>query len=273
MERAFLLSKSHHKEIVMTNSILIGANKVSESEVFNVPSVPFSKTFHPVHHRELVKAVKEGVQAVGLEIVKAEYVLAAEGKKMFGIYHLSQGNSDLCWAIGIRNSLNKSISIGITAGTKVFVCENMCFSGDFLAFRRHTSGLDIDELSFLAYRSMRSMIPRLKALEAWQLGLRNYALPENHLKILLVEIMTNNVIPASKFHQFSDLYANVYRDNSLWSFHESATEVLKESNLMTLPQKNKILNNVIDNYIGTLATANDVSSLGDFYQQRSLIRL
>ncbi len=255
----------------MTTSILIGANKVTESEVFNVPAVPFTKTFHPVHHRDLIQAVKEGIQAIGLEIVESQYVLAAEGARMFGVYSLSQRNSDLCWSIGIRNSMNKSMSLGITAGTKVFVCENLCFSGDFLAMRRHTCGLDVDELAFLAYKSVRAMIPRLKALEAWQLGLRNYALSDTHLKVLLVEIMTNNVIPASKFHHFTDLYTNVYRDNSLWNFHESATEVLRESNLMTLPQKNKILNQVIDNYIGSLSAANDVSSLGHFYQQRSLI--
>lgn len=253
----------------MASSILIGTNRVTESEVFNVPAVPFSKTFHPVHHRDLVLAVKEGVQAVGLEIVQSQYVLAAEGNRMFAVYDLSQQNSELCWSIGIRNSLNKTVSIGICAGTKIFVCENLCFSGDFLAFRRHTSGLDIDELSFLAYKAVRSMIPRLKALEAWQVGLRNYALPENHLKILLVEIMTNNVITPSKFHQFVDLYKNVYRDNSLWSFHESATEILRESNLMTLPGKNKLLNQVIDSYIGSLTAANDVSSLGDFFQQRA----
>ena len=255
----------------MTTSILIGTNKVTESEVFNVPAVPFSKTFHPVHHRDLIQAVKEGVQAVGLEIVQSQYVLAAEGNRMFAVYDLSQRNNELCWSIGIRNSMNKTMSLGITAGTKVFVCENLCFSGDFLAMRRHTSGLDIDELAFLAYKSVRAMIPRLKALEAWQLGLRNYALSDTHLKVLLVEIMTNNVIPASKFHQFNDLYTNVYRDNSLFNLHESATEILRESNLMTLPQKNKILNHVINNYIGSLSAANDVSSLGDFYQQRALI--
>ena len=103
------------------------------------------------------------------------------------------------------------------------------------------------------------------------MGLRNYALPENHLKILLVEIMTNNVIPPSKFHHFNDLYSNVYRENSLWSFHETATEVLRESNLMTLPQKNKLLIQAINSYIGSLTAANDISMLGDFYQQRALI--
>lgn len=250
----------------------MGTNHVSEAEVFSVPAVPFTRTFHPVHHRDVITAVKEGVQAVGLDIVKAEYVLAAEGKKMFSVWDLNQGTSELSWSIGIRNSMNKSMSLGITAGTKVFVCENLCFSGEFLAFRRHTSGLDIDELAFLAYRSMRQMIPMLKEFQRWHEGLKNYPLTETDAKILLVEIMTNSVvIPPSKFNQFRGLYTNEY-DDSLWGFHEAATDVLKGSNLLTLPKKNLALNQVINGYIDNLDSAGS-SSLGEFYESRALMHI
>jgi hypothetical protein len=35
------------------------------------------------------------------------------------------------FSIGIRNSHDKSIRLGLTAGLRVFVCSNMAFSGDF----------------------------------------------------------------------------------------------------------------------------------------------
>jgi len=35
------------------------------------------------------------------------------------------------FSIGIRNSNDKSIRLGLTAGLRVFVCSNMAFSGDF----------------------------------------------------------------------------------------------------------------------------------------------
>ncbi len=206
---------------------------------------------------------------VGLEIVKAEYVLAAEGKKMFAVYDLNNGSSELCWSVGIRNSMDKSMSLGITAGTRVFVCSNLSFSGEFLAFRRHTSGLDIDELAFMAFRAMRQMIPRLKLFQQWHEGLRQFHLTDYDMKILLVEIMTESVIPASKFHLFNQLYNDVY-DNSLWGLHETVTDVLRGSNLLTLPKKNKLLNQVINRYIDSLDTAHP-SPLGDFYQQRTLL--
>ncbi len=254
----------------MTSTLL--GNRVSETEVCNVPDVPFTRSFHPVHHRDIIRLMKNGIQAVGLEICKAEYVLAQKGMQMFSVYDLSNSNSELCWSIGLRNSLNKSLSFSVTAGTRVFVCSNLCFSGDYLAVRKHTGGMDIDLLGALAYSTMQMMIPRLRAFQAWHLGLRNFPLPETDLKILLVEIMTNYVIPASKFHDFQGLYANVY-DESLWGFHEAVTDILKGSNLLTLPRKNKILNHIIDNYISSLHSANDRLSLGDFYQHRSLLRL
>lgn len=35
------------------------------------------------------------------------------------------------FSIGIRNSHDKSLRLGLTAGLRVFVCSNMAFSGDF----------------------------------------------------------------------------------------------------------------------------------------------
>ncbi len=253
----------------MSNSTLMGTNHVTEAEVIAIPDAVFTRTFKPWHHRDIISVVKQGVEAVGLEIVNSEYVLAQNGQRMFGVYDLSQGTSELSWSIGIRNSMNKSMSIGICAGTRVLVCENLCFSGQFLAFRRHTAGLDIDELAFLAYRSMRQLIPMLKAFQNWHLGLRNFPLSEVDSKILLVEIMTNSVIPPSKFSRFNELYSKVY-DNSLYGFHEAATDVLKGSNLLTMPKKNKALNNILNGYIDSLDSAGS-SYLGNFYESRNLL--
>ncbi|MBM9606739.1 hypothetical protein [Desulfopila inferna] len=254
----------------MSNSTLLGSNYVSEAEVFNVPAVPFTKTFHPVHHRDFITVVKEAVTAVGMNIIKQEFVLAGKNQeKMFGVFDLNHGSSELCWSIGLRNSMDKSFSLSLTSGTRVFVCQNLCFSGEFLAVRRHTSSLDIDELAFMAFRAMRQMIPRLQKFQKWHEGLRNFSLPTVDMKILLVEIMTNRVIPPSKFCRFNDLYANVY-DDSLWGFHETVTDILKGSNLIALPKKNMLLNQVIDRYIDSLDSAK-TSPLGDFYQNRSLL--
>ncbi len=250
----------------MSESTLLG-NSVTEAEVIDVPAVPFTRTFHPVHHKQVIDAVRTGISLTGMEVVQSQYVLARDGMQMFGVWDLNAGSSDLCWSLGIRNSMDKSLALGITAGTKVFVCDNLAFDGEYLTFRKHTSGLDNDELEFLAYKSMKNMVPRLASFQKWHEGLRNYELTEQDAKLLLVEVLTDSVFPASKFNSFKDLYFGGVYQPTLWGFHEAVTDVLRGSNLLTLPKKNKILNNVLDSYIDT-SQADQPSQLGEFYEKR-----
>ncbi len=252
----------------MNTSTLIG-NKVTEVEIAQVPVVPFTNTFHPVHHKHVIDAIRNGIDLSGLDIVRSEYALAREGMQMFAVWDLNTGNDDLCWSLGIRNSMNKSLALGITAGTRVFICDNLAFDGEFVEFRRHTSGLDQDELEFLAYRSVRKMIGRLTEFQAWHEGLKQYDLSEADAKILLVEIMTDSVFPASKFTRFNELYFGGVYDPTLWGFHEAVTDTLKSSNLLSLPKKNKTLNNILNQHIEN-RYADMPSLLGDFYEQRAL---
>ena len=257
----------------MSNATLIGNNRVTEAEVFQVPSVPFTRTFKPFHHKQVIDAVRTGINAVGLEVVKTEYVLAGnEGMRMFGVWDLTTGNDELCWSLGIRNSMDKSISIGITAGTCVFICENRAFDGEFVALRKHTRGLTLDELEFMAYRAIRCLVGRLTKFQAWHEGLKHYELTEDSAKVLLVELITQRVMPVSWFPRFYDLYFNSPYDQTLWGFHESATNVLKDASLLSLPKKNRLLNAILNQHIEGM-NAELPSSLGDFYENRARLLL
>ncbi|MEA1933962.1 MAG: hypothetical protein U9N60_05975 [Thermodesulfobacteriota bacterium] len=252
----------------MTTSTLLGSNKVTEAEVIQVPAVPFTRTFRPMHHKQILDAIRTGINAVGLEVVNSEYVLAGNGMRMFGVWDLDSGNDDLCWSVGIRNSMDKSMALGITAGTRVFVCDNLAFDGEFVELRRHTKGLTMEELEFMAFRAIRCLVRRLTKFQTWHEGLRQHALTERDAKILLVEMITQSVIPASKLPRFYNLYFGGAYTHNLWGFHEAATNVLKDSNLITLPKKNRILNAILNQHIEGIQSEM-LSPLGDFYEQRT----
>jgi len=253
----------------MSNATLIGNNRATEAEIMAVNEVSFTRTFRPVHHQLVIEAVRTGINAVGLEIVKTEYVLAGkDGMRMFGVWDLDSGNDELCWSIGIRNSMDKSMALGICAGTRVFVCENLAFDGEFVALRKHTKGLTLDELEFMAYRAIRCLVGRLTKFQAWHEGLKAYELRDADAKILLVELINQNVIPASWFPRFYDLYFSAAYDNTLWTFHEMATNLLRDSNLLTLPKKNRLLNAILNQHIEDMQ-AELPSTLGDFYESRA----
>jgi hypothetical protein len=257
---------------IMSNATLIGNNKVTEAEIMQVPAAQFTRTFRPVHHMQVIDAIRVGINAVGLEIIDTEYVLAREGMQMFGVWNLATGNEELCWSVGIRNSMDKSMALGITAGTRVFVCSNLAFEGEYISLRKHTKGLTLEELEFMAYRAIRCLVGRLTKFQAWHEGLKRYELAEADAKILLVELITQKVFPTSWFPRFYDLYFGGAYDHTLWGFHETVTNVLKDSNLLTLPKKNRLLNAILDQHIEGM-NAELPSSLGNFYENRARLSL
>jgi hypothetical protein len=57
---------------------------------------------------------------------------------MFGVMDLSSGFEGCRFAIGLRNSHDKSFRLSCTVGLRVFVCENLAFHGEYTpATMRH----------------------------------------------------------------------------------------------------------------------------------------
>src|SRR5437773_3661871 len=50
---------------------------------------------------------------------------------MFGVMELDQGMEGARFALGVRNSHDKTFRLAITVGYRVFVCENLAFHGDY----------------------------------------------------------------------------------------------------------------------------------------------
>ena len=98
-------------------------------------------------------------------------------------------------------------------------------------------------------------------------------LSEDDAKIMLVDIVSQSVFPASKFTIFHDLYFGGAYGQTLWGFHEAATDVLREANLLSLPKKNRVLNRILKRHIESFdsgsPTDSTTSTLGDFYEHRA----
>ena len=63
-------------------------------------------------------------------VVREEYAVSSDGMKMFGVMGLSSGFEGCRFAIGSRNSHDKSFRLSCTVGLRVFVCENLAFQGE-----------------------------------------------------------------------------------------------------------------------------------------------
>lgn len=225
--------------------------KLTEQEVRLIQEPEFTKSWHPVSHGKVIDALEMAVGGIGLEIINKNYSLNKTKMNMFGTWELTQGKNGISWMIGFRNSMCKAFAIGICAGTNVISCSNMTFSGKFIEFRRHTSGVDLEELRILSEKAVSGIYNRLETLIDWHNNLRNFSLREDEFKILSFNAMKKGVVAPSKFGKFLECHDEEYELNgqSLYSFHGACTRLVRKQSLFNIAEKTQNLIEVCDDYI------------------------
>ena len=128
---------------------------VSRAEVAKTDTPGSTATWRPVPHIDVIEAVTEVIKAHDWEIEGEKFGLASEGQKLFGVMEISCSSSPE-WrrCIGLRNSHDKSLAVGLSAGIVVCVCTNLAFGGTTVVKRKHTSRIDSSELIDRAVASL-----------------------------------------------------------------------------------------------------------------------
>jgi len=138
-----------------------GARKVTRAELKEIPLPEATRTHQPLSHLEIVEVLEEALSFRFLKVVRDEYAISADGMKMFGVMDLNSEFEGGRFSIGLRNSNDKSMRLALTAGYRVFVCDNMAFSGDFTPLlHKHTRNLELrDSISIAVDRIQRGFDP------------------------------------------------------------------------------------------------------------------
>lgn len=135
-----------------------------------VPTPASTLTHRPVPHHEIVNALVETLGFRHIAVHREEYAVSPDGQKMFGVMELETTFSGCRFALGLRNSHNKSLALGITVGYRVLVCSNLSFSGDYTPLlRRHTKNFNLQSaLSIGVDDVQRNFRPMVETVERWR---------------------------------------------------------------------------------------------------------
>lgn len=133
------------------HATLITSNPIDRRALFAIPTPKRTATYVPVPYRDMLTMLESSFSAAGLVITDEKIGTSAEGKQVFGTWSLNtpDGEPDLVSADGTsgmvcgwRSSHNKTLPLGVVTGSSVFVCENLCMSGDADAIvRKHTKNV------------------------------------------------------------------------------------------------------------------------------------
>src|SRR5262249_51585397 len=77
----------------------------------------------------------------GLHVVQEGHGLWRDGQRYFGLMEVRNGSNadDFGLVVGLRNSHDKSFPAALALGSRVFVCDNLAFSGEVKLSRKHTT--------------------------------------------------------------------------------------------------------------------------------------
>ena len=144
--------------------------KIGRPELAQIPVPEATLTHKPVPHHVIVEALVETLSFRHIGVVNEEYAVSFDGMKMFGVLDLETQMEGCRFSIGIRNSHDKSIRLGLTSGLRVFVCSNMAFSGEFTpVLAKPTKSFNlIDTLAVGVDRIQRSFEPMRRQVEEWR---------------------------------------------------------------------------------------------------------
>ena len=192
-----------------------------------VPTPNPTQTWRPVPHIDVVGAVENAIINRGMTIESERFGLARDQQKMFGVITLAkQNNPEWTHCIGIRNSHDQSFAAGICCGVSVLVCSNLCFGGEFVIKRRHTSGID---LFSMVEETMDAMGDSYLSFEERLLNLHDEPMSENNARIFIVKAAEYGAIPScdilAVFHEYLEPRHNEFRERSMWSLMNAFTEI------------------------------------------------
>ncbi|MGB0328973.1 MAG: DUF932 domain-containing protein, partial [Akkermansiaceae bacterium] len=92
-------------------------------------------------HDHLLNEVEEQLTNGGFKLGRQAHALSHDGARYFGLLELRLPGHQHCdyrWVVGLRNSHDKTFPAAMVAGTQVFVCDNLAFTGQVKLSRKHT---------------------------------------------------------------------------------------------------------------------------------------
>lgn len=209
-----------------------GGWEATKADLATVPVPEETDSYIPVPYVRLIEEVELHVPRFGLTITDACYALARDGLQMFGVLTCANGadHADYALALGLRSSYDRSLAVGLVAGSRVFCCDNLAFSGEVGANRKHTVNVFRD-LPDLLYRMLSKVSSMQSSIHAEVAAMKERELSPEAADHLLVEAVRRNVLPASNLPKVIEAWERPmhgeFAPRTAWSLFNAFTEVGK----------------------------------------------
>lgn len=245
----------------MSNLVLhSGGRLVSRDELAEARTPASTATHFPISHASLVAQTIDKIAAAGVRIVSEQHALAKDDARYFGMFGVagSDGAAADDWGllVGLRNSHDKSFRASLAIGTRVFVCDNLAFSGEVTIARMHTRHIlrDLPKLMTTAVgkivgqrESMAKRVEHYKAAEIDDLFAHD----------AMIRALDHGVISPPRLPVVLSEWRKPshpeFEPRTAWSLFNAFTEAMKAYNLDSVYARTQPLHGLFDAATGLVS--------------------
>jgi hypothetical protein len=226
-----------------------GAEAVEYDRLRDLPIPDATATHVPIAHKAVVDMVKYSLGYFGHELLDEHYGVTQDGARFFGVLSLRSPQGDYTDVVGLRNSHDKSFPIGISFGSRVFVCDNLAFIGDQVVKRKHTANAKRDLPGIVAgiieplYEQRQRQALHFDAY-------RNRPMHEPEVHDAIMRMYRKGGINLTRISDVLDAYVQPPHDwggETAWRLFNAATYALK-GKVAESPHMTRTIHTVLDGY-------------------------
>lgn len=238
-----------------------GAESVPYPQIVTMETPPPTDTHLPIPHHHFFEMARDGLTQQGYAIRDIRHYLNREGAHYFALMRLIHQDEELLdqESVGygvmcaLRNSHDKMFAASLAIGAKVFVCDNLSFSGDIVVGRKHTPNIwsELPEIFSGAISKIRVMRKRQEVRFA---EYKEAPLSDKIVDHLIMETYRQGIINLKRIGKVNDEWHDPsadHGDKSVWRYFNAVTAALgpaSANQLIQLPKKTIDLHLLLDSY-------------------------
>lgn len=233
-----------------------GAAPIPRTELALIPMPQATASYAPISHTHFVNVVQDQLERIGFRFADEKYGVTKDGARFFGVAELAYNGSELnarnSLTVGFRSSLDKSIAPMLAFGSRVFVCDNMAFSGEVVISRKQTTYIHRDFPLRVSEAVARISNARARQDERFD-RYQSTVLSAGDAEHGMIELLRREVVNPSRMAKLVGEWDTPSFDHggpSVWRLFNAATETLKESPIADITRRTIGVQSLCDELAG-----------------------
>ena len=212
-----------------------------------------TRSHKPVPFSRGIDLVQDVAESAGFRFGEEQYVMARNNTQLFGlieVVNFTSEESRIC--LGVRSSINKSLSWQLCGGESLSICTNLDLFGSVVLKRKQTTFIERD-LRGLCTGFMRQFTQTVEERAVQVERYKAAQLQDSTANHTIIQMLRQGIINTQRVEKVVNEYyepshkehLNADGERTNWTLFNAATEAFKGSPISTYTERSAKLHTLI----------------------------